>query len=169
MKKILLLIIMATISCYCFAKVTADSILQAVANEQMRPPLKYRDDISYKLNENFQELHISSTIKINQKHDTLFLLEVFPLEGGFHMSMWNKQNFVICDSDGYLFDNEFEQSIRKEISLWDKEKILRYNDLVKNHMHDGVYYLASKITVENGKIVDIDTIEFRDLTKLIGI
>jgi len=85
------------------------------------------------------------------------------------MSMWNKQNFVICDSDGYLFDNEFEQSIRKEISLWDKEKILRYNDLVKNHMHDGVYYLASKITVENGKIVDIDTIEFRDLTKLIGI
>lgn len=168
MKKILIVFIIAITSIECCAKVTADSILQAVACEQMRPPLKYSENIFYKLNEEIKRLNISSVIKVNQKHDTLFLLEVFHLEGRFSMSMWNKQNFVICDYDGYLFDNEFEQRIRNEINLWNKEKILRYNDLVKTHMHDGVYYLASKITVKNGKIVDIDMMEFRDLTKLIG-
>ena len=164
MKTILIVFIIAITSIECCAKVTADSILLAVACEQMRPP-KYNELSLYKLSDEIKELNLSEYIKINQKYDVIFLLEVCPLEviDGCHLSIWNKSSAVNFDKDGFIPDDEYWQNMREKISHWDKDRILRHHERVKNHIHDGESYVASKIIVKKGKIINIDTVYFREL------
>ena len=164
MKKILIVFIIAIASIEYCAKVTADSILLAVACEQMRPP-KYDAVYLYKLSDEIKELNLSEYIEINQKYDVIFLLEVCPLEviGGCHLSIWNKSSAVNFDNDGFITDNEYWHNMREKISRWDKDKILKHHERVKDHIHDGESYIATKIIVKKGKIVSIDSIWFREL------
>lgn len=163
MKKLIFLILLAVTVISGHAKITPDSILRAVAHEQMRPPLIANERIFYKLNENIQTLNLSKFIKINQRQDVIYVVEMFPLEGGFDMIMWNSHSHIKCDYNGNIQKNDNTQEIREIINRWDKKRIIEHSNRVKNQIHDGAFYIASKIVVFNGKITDIDIVEFRDL------
>lgn len=111
-----------------------------------------------------KRIHFFNDIKYNPKQDTIYIMELYGIQGELLVTIWNKNSLISYEDRSLNKTNEpmFDNYMIRLVESWNIEKLIKEGENHKLLPQDWIY--ASRVIINNNR-VKIECDRFKDFYK----
>jgi len=111
-----------------------------------------------------KRIHFFNDIKYNPQQDTIYILELYGLQGELRVTIWNKSSLISyeCQSLNKINEPKFQNYMMRLVESWNIEKLIKEGE---NDTFIPQYWIyVSRVIIKNNR-VKIDCDRFKEFDK----
>ena len=111
-----------------------------------------------------KRIHFFNDIKYNPQQDTIYILELYGLQGELRVTIWNKSSSISYEDQSLNKTNEpqFDNYMMRLVESWNIEKLIKEGE---NDTFIPQYWIyVSRVIIKNNR-VKIDCDRFKEFDK----